>query len=213
MKKFLKWILIAFVIMIGLTAIFGGSSNEETQKGSGEKNISSKGGVEKTGIESRNNEQSSDSEVAESNHQLSNWTYGEKKDEMRDGTTYFAELSSENKVDFDFPYNGGSSLSITLRQDPQYGKDVIVGISKGQMSCFSGCTIKVKFDDGAIQTFSMAGADSGSSDIIFVSGSKSIVNFAGQLKKAKKVIVELSFFQTGPKQFTFKTEGLNWKHF
>ena len=62
------------------------------------------------------------------------WTYSENIDEMTEKKTFFASLTSDNKVDFDFPYEGGSSLSINVRQSPKYGKDVYFTISKGQFT-------------------------------------------------------------------------------
>lgn len=141
----------------------------------------------------------------------SKWRYGQDQDEMRNQATYYAVLESNNTVDFDFPYSGGSSLSIQLRQDPKYGKDVIFSISKGQIPCFSGCRASIKFDNGRIQTFNFTGAENGHADIIFLSNN--VAGFVKQLRSSKTMMVEVEFYNEGRRQFQFDTSGLEWKHF
>lgn len=60
------------------------------------------------------------------------WVYTSEKDEMTDKVSTYATLKSENIVDFDFPYNGGSYMTLSVRKSPKYGTDVYIHISKGQ---------------------------------------------------------------------------------
>ncbi|MDO5686466.1 MAG: hypothetical protein Q4G42_03630 [Neisseria sp.] len=145
--------------------------------------------------------------------EASKWQYSEKRDEMRGSTTYWATLKSNNKVAFDFPYNGGSYLTLELRKDPQYGNDVMFSISKGQFTCVMGCKGSVKFDDGQVQSVNLTGASDGSADVVFIQGSKSIVNFVDKIKKSKTMMVEFEFYNEGRNQFKFDTANLEWKHF
>ncbi len=99
----------------------------------------------------------------------SNWSYSESIDEMTDKTTFLASVTSENEVNFDFPYNGGSVLTLTIRQSPQYGKDIYIKISKGQFNCgVYGETIKVRFDDDKPITFNCVEPSDHSSDLLFI---------------------------------------------
>ena len=141
----------------------------------------------------------------------SKWRYNQNQDEMRNQTTYSAILESNNSVDFDFPYSGGSTLSIQLRQDPKYGKDVIFFISKGQIPCFSGCTASVKFDNGRIQTLRFVGAENGHADTIFLSNN--VAGFVKQLRSSKTMMAEVEFYDEGRRQFQFDTSGLEWTYF
>lgn len=65
----------------------------------------------------------------------SKWSYSETADEMRNSTSYFASIKSENTVDFDFPYAGSQPMQIQFRKSPAFGKDVIFAIERGQIVC------------------------------------------------------------------------------
>lgn len=140
------------------------------------------------------------------------WVYSEYKDEMTEKVSYFASITSDNSVDFEFPYNGGSDLKITVRKDPKYGKDVYFQISKGQFAnAVLGGKISVKFDDGEIETYNCNGADDGSGDILFLTAK--LDTFISKLKKSNKIKIQASFFQEGDRTFTFSTPvGLVWEH-
>lgn len=62
------------------------------------------------------------------------WLVTSRKDEIRGGTIHEASLTSTNEVQFDFPYAGGSSLTMTVRKHPEYGEDVIFQISDVSMN-------------------------------------------------------------------------------
>ncbi len=127
---------------------------------------------------------------------------------MRGAIDKFAYLHSTNEVDFNFPYNGGSNGIITLRDSKKFGKNAIFSVTKGQMPCFMECKINVKFDNGAITSFNASSADDGSSELVFI---RNYQRFLTNLKNAKKVIIEASFFQEGMKQFEFDVSGLQWE--
>ncbi|WP_273620676.1 hypothetical protein [Neisseria subflava] len=207
MKKILKWVAIALggLFVIGL---FAGNSHQVNNNQQGKGSQQGNTAVQKESVS--NGENTTDAKVEK---EQSNWNYGENKDEMRNQTSHWASIQSENTTEFDFPYNGGSKLEITIRKNPEYGNDLIIGISKGQFTCGLGCKMKVKFDDGDIQTFNMVGSDSGNHDIIFINGSKSVTNFTKNLKKSKKAIIEVEFFQAGARQFKFDVSGLKWEYF
>ena len=143
----------------------------------------------------------------------SQWEYKQEKDDMRNAITYRASNESTNEVEFGFPY-GGSKARILLRKDPKFGNDVMFLINSGQFSsCFDGCRIAVKFDDQKLEHYSMVGTDDGTSDVLFISGSKNIKRFVEKLRKSKKVIIEASFYDHGREQFSFEVGNLDWKHF
>lgn len=142
----------------------------------------------------------------------SKWEYGQNKDELRNATTYKAMLSSNNAINFGFPYES-SFMYLTLRKDPKYGNDVVFTVNGQFNSCYDSCKITVKFDDNNLETYRMVGSDGGSNDTIFIESQKSMKAFVSKLKKSKKLIVEASFYDHGKGQFTFDTQGLEWKHF
>lgn len=151
---------------------------------------------------------SKDSKVEEK----TKWKYSENEDEMTEKKSFFASLRSDNEVDFEFPYDGGSYLSITVRNSPKYGKDVYFSIDKGQFNeGISGCNILVKFDNGNIEKYQCVGADDASTGILFLASKKD--TFINKLKSAKEIKIQASFFQEGDRTFTFTTPvGLVWNH-
>ena len=118
-----------------------------------------------------------------------------------------ASVASENEVEFDFPYAGGSSLTMTVRKHPKYGEDVIFQISDGQFICgIYDCEGAISFD-GKAETLSVGPPEDHDRKTLF---SKYPGGIIGKLKNSKNVVVELTFYQEGNRQFTFKTEGLVW---
>lgn len=141
----------------------------------------------------------------------SNWSYYQNKDEMRNKTDFYAQTVSKNTVQLEFPYSGGTRLKITLRKSAKFGDDVYLTIDKGQFHCdIFDCKVSAKFDDGAIKTFKALEAEGGDTDVLFISAAK---NFANNLKKSKRLILEVGIFNHGMEQFTFDVSGLEWKHF
>lgn len=138
------------------------------------------------------------------------WDYKEEVDAMTDKTSYFATVRSTDQATFDFPYNGGSYLYLTVRQSPRYGTDVIVQISSGQfIGGIDGQNIKVRFDDErAYDVFCNEPADY-SSDCLFLTGAK---GFISKLKTHKRLLISAEFYQEGAHTFTFDISGLEWEH-
>lgn len=137
----------------------------------------------------------------------SGWSYNSDTDQLRGKTIYYASADSENSVDFDFPYSGGSTLAMTVRRHPKYGDDVYFRISKGQFVCgVESCEGTINYGDGP-QSIALTEPADNSSDMVFASNGPAVIS---HLKKAKRVIVELPFYQEGNRQFTFQTKGLNW---
>jgi len=140
----------------------------------------------------------------------SNWTYSEKRDEMRKRTDTFAELTSENEQDFSFPYNGGSHLSIELQKFRKPETEVMLHLEKGQFIChsFTGGSVSVRFDDGPVRKFGCDDTSDADTSTIFLNPANA---FVAALKKSSKVTVEAEFFQEGIRQYTFNTRGLKWQ--
>ena len=140
----------------------------------------------------------------------SDWVYNESIDEMTDKISYTATVVSENSVDFDFPYQGGSTLQFTLRNDPQYGRDAYIRISSGQFNTsYNGTKIKLRIDDNEAKTIYCNEASDGSQDVLFLNGYDKIVK---ALKGAKTMKISAEFFSEGTRTFTFNVEGLEWNH-
>lgn len=136
------------------------------------------------------------------------WKYQEHHDEMRGTMSKEAYTVSLNKVDFPFPYNGGSSMRLYLTQsnnatDP--GTSIVFISIPSQVDC-ENCKISVKFDDGQIEVYRAFGNKSAL--MIETSDRK---QFLEKLKNAKKLIIEAGFYDAGNQQFKFDVSDLKWE--
>ena len=139
------------------------------------------------------------------------WDYESEVDEMDGSTTKTAIVVSSNVVDFDFPYNGGSTLNICVRHTKKYGTDVMIGVSKGQFNSneYNGTNyVTVRFDNDAPIKFTTVEPADNSSDVLFLQNPKKFIKLA---KNAKTIKIEASFFTEGSRVFTFNTnKPLEW---
>jgi hypothetical protein len=136
-----------------------------------------------------------------------NWSYRSDRDEMRNTTSHFASVSSENVLSLGFPYDA-ENARLVLRKRPSDGLSVMLN-APGQFLCrsYDDDTVAVKFDDGPIQRFTCAEPDDASTGTIFIN---SEARFVEKLKSSKRLIVEAQMYQAGPQQMTFNVEGLEW---
>lgn len=183
---------IAVTIIIGLIVIANIGGNDKKTDSSTTENITTE---DKT-------ESKPQDEVK------SNWYYSEDADKMTNEKRYFASCVSTNEIEFEFPYNGGSSFTLTVRQMGQ-GNEIVLQVSKGQfMTSFSSSeNIRAKFDEEQPLTFSYNSASDGSMDVIFLENSS---KFLSNLRKAKKLMIEAPFFNAGRQHIEFDVAGLNW---
>lgn len=196
-----KGCLIAIVIIIGLAligAIFGGSDEE----------------VQTTTKTETVNEQQEPKETTEKEvkRQKTKWVYQEETDEMTDSKTKYASIVSDNEVDFDFPYQGGSKLTLVIRQSKKYGTDAYIKIDPGQFinNEYSGDNkVNVRFDENSPVKYTMADPTDISQDVLFFRDAK---GFIKKCKEAKTIRIEPQFFQEGRRVFTFTTPvALEWE--
>ncbi len=139
----------------------------------------------------------------------SNWEYQEEVDKMTSKKKYLANIVSDNELNFEFPYNGGSHGSIMIRKKDG-STDIILRISKGQfMTDLDGVKVRLRFDDEP--AFSVTGTQSSdnSSDLLFLSSESKIID---KLKKSKSLIVEAEFYNEGLRTLDFNIQGFEWKH-
>jgi hypothetical protein len=139
----------------------------------------------------------------------SNWTYGKSADEMRGTHTHSASLVSDNELAFDFPYNGGSSGTLSLRSGDRSGLNVILRMEKGQFLCneYGHPTVSVKFDNGPVRKFGCSESNDNAAGVLFIDSES---RFLAALKHSKKMTIEADFFQEGSRQLKFTTSGLVW---
>lgn len=146
--------------------------------------------------------------VVEKAEDISNWSYNETMDKMDKTISFFASTESPDLLNFEFPYNGGSTVTMTVRKN-KTGNDVFVKVSKGQfmVTSYEDKSIRVKFDDGKPIAYNIVGAADGSSDLFFFRNTGKLIQ---KIKASKKMMIECEFYNEGIRQIEFNVSGLNW---
>lgn len=133
------------------------------------------------------------------------WTYETVPYEMG-GYGSTACVRAMNRVQLSWPYES-QSAELCLRRHPRRGLDSYVRLPRGgQFMChpFDGCVIRVRFDDGAVQSFSALSADDGSRDVIFVSNTSRLI---AALERSDEIRIETEFYQAGSQVMIFPVAG------
>ncbi|WP_297334539.1 hypothetical protein [Flavobacterium sp.] len=141
----------------------------------------------------------------------SKWNYSDEKDKMSGETKYFAFIDADQLLNFEFPYDGGSTASLQIRNEEK-STDVMFLISKGQIvtgNAIDGGTTRVKFDDEKPMMVNVSYPSDHSTDVIFLSPTKKIVD---KMKTAKKFLIEVEFYDEGIRQIEFDVDKLEWNH-
>lgn len=204
----LTWIAAIFIGIMVLSAVISGFSDEDDNSDPA-MNEESSDAIQAvpTSLENNNEEVASEAPAT-----TSRWQYDESIDEMRGQSSYFAINKSTNVIDLGFPYGQDIDLNIIIRDDAQYGKDVLFAVNKGQLFCsYQDCYVSVKFDDGPVQELAANEAEAGSSEVLFLADN--ISSFVEKLKKSDSVMIEVNFFDHGKEQFKFDVSGLDWSRF
>lgn len=138
------------------------------------------------------------------------WSYWDDEDKMTSKKTYYASIEANEKLEFDFPYNGGTTATLTIRKKPGE-TDVYIQFSKAQLliDSYDGSDYRIRFDNNPPSTYTFLGASDHSSDIAFVQNTS---RFIRNLKQHKKVIVEMQFYKEGSRAIEFNIAGFKWAH-
>jgi hypothetical protein len=137
------------------------------------------------------------------------WKYSDKDDKMTSKKKYYAEIDANETLDFKFPYDGGSTATLTIRNSDT-GNEAMLSVSKGQfITGVDGTTIKIRFDNEQAATFNASSSSDGSSDLIFIENAKKLVK---KIKTAKQIIIQAEFYDAGLREMTFNVAGFTWEH-
>lgn len=139
---------------------------------------------------------------------LPKWHYVTHTDQLSGEKGKTASLTSENALEFGFPYSGAQHGMLMIRHDKQLGNEVIVAIERGQVLCqsYSTCSVRIAFDDGKPRTLRGNDAADGSSTMVFLPGYASLTR---QIAKAKKMRVQFDVYQQGSPVLVFDVAGFD----
>ncbi|HVW95398.1 MAG TPA: hypothetical protein VHA56_05490 [Mucilaginibacter sp.] len=151
----------------------------------------------------------SNSTASTQNTASGKWEYTQEEDKMTSKTKYFASINANNLLYFPFPYDGGQTASLLIRNlDGKNG--ALLSVSKGQfISHVDDGSVDIRFDDAQPVTFSTSEPSDGSTDVLFIDNAAKLIK---KLKSAKKVIIQAEFYESGLKTMEFDTQGFTWDH-
>jgi len=136
---------------------------------------------------------------------IENWTVEQTTDDLTGDSITLTHTTSINKIDFEFPYDGGSDMKIIIRKEGSR-KDLILRVSKGQfLSEYSRRPVEVRFDGGQVIKYNYQTPNNGDADYIFITNASA---FISKLKSAKAVKIDAPFFKAGQSVFEFNVEVL-----
>lgn len=139
---------------------------------------------------------------------VNKWKYETTEDPMTSNKTIIAYVFSPDLLNFEFPYNGGSTMSLTLRKKRGV-TDILIRVDKGQFNTnYDGTVIKARFDSDPASNYSVSGAADGSSDVVFIDN---VSRFIKNLKSSKTLLIEAEFYNEGNHVAKFDVSDLKWK--
>ncbi len=133
------------------------------------------------------------------------WIYTSKVDPMNDTTSYLSDLSSNNSESLGHDWRDSTRMNIYLSASGQ-SRSVGLAVQQGLFSCTSyrDCTINIRFDNAKPVAFRARASDD--SQLIFLNDYH---GFIARMMKAKKMLIEASFYQEGNHVFEFDVQGFD----
>ena len=132
-------------------------------------------------------------------------------DEMTDTKNIWAEITSDNYISQDFPYEGMTRAEITVRYMKKFGYDVLIKITQGQIDgreYYGTDYITARFDEGTPKKYFFNESADGSSNVVFLRNKS---DFIKQCKRAKDIKIDVPIYQSGRPVFNFHVdEPLVW---
>ncbi|MDB4905079.1 MAG: hypothetical protein JWQ63_4360 [Mucilaginibacter sp.] len=137
------------------------------------------------------------------------WKYSEHIDQKTSKSIYVATLTSSNKLNFKFPYDGGQAGIIEVDNINGHNQ-VLLSVTKGQFATGeNGMNITIKFDDKKPKMFRCGNMPSGQSDEIYIDADK---RFITKVKQAKVILIQAAFYDEVDKVIEFDVSGFDWNH-
>ena len=137
------------------------------------------------------------------------WLYEQRVDN-EGRTVYKASTLSPTRLDFGFPYTGGSTATLTIRTRTGSDTHLYIQVSNGQFNrSFQGGMARIRFDRQSFGTYSISAAENGSANIVFFDAVQGLLR---KVKAARTMTVSIEFAGQGNRQVDFKTAGLQWNH-
>ena len=136
------------------------------------------------------------------------WRY-EKSVDREGRPVYKASILSPTRLQFDFPYAGSSTATLTIRKRAN-DTHIYIQVSNGQFNrSFQGGKARVRFDSDPPASYGFSAAENGSANVIFFDSEQALIR---QLKASQKMTVDVEFAGQSKRQIAFRTAGLKWTY-
>lgn len=139
------------------------------------------------------------------------WKITKGVDEMTDSEIVWAKITSDNYVNQDFPYEGDTYSTITIRYKQKNGYDVIIGIDRGQIigDDWDGSNyITVRFDKDTPKKYYFSMPADYSTESVFLRNAN---DFIEKCKRANDIKIQLKLYDNGNPTFSFHVDKpLDW---
>ena len=135
------------------------------------------------------------------------WKYSSRINTMSGKVTRYATVSSLNKVELSYPYDGGTTVRLVIVGNINRPTTIIFEASKGQLVYNEYVSMKMDKNN----PYNMRKLDfvtSGRYDIMGIYAVSSRI--IKRLKDSRILLVELPFYHDGKKIFKFDVTGFKW---
>lgn len=137
------------------------------------------------------------------------WVYRSVADKMTSKQAKHAILVSNNTFNFNSPYQGEQHATLSFRNHPTHGRDVIFSLDKGQIDCSAiECRVRIRFGEGKAITYKANPSSDGSFNVIFIGGYAAIMS---RMQKVDHIKVEFQVYQEGVHVAEFDVRGFDPK--
>ena len=148
-----------------------------------------------------------ESKLTEERESEFEWSYSESEDEMTSEMNKYAQVTSEDRVNLDFPYEVGTYMTLHIRNKGN-DTDAFIKVTTGQLHTdYNNPTVLIRFDDAQAESYRVTDAASGDSEYLFFTNPKALIK---KMKESKLTKIQCMFYDQGSYVFKFNTAGLTW---
>lgn len=136
------------------------------------------------------------------------WQYQQTPDPSG-GTAYKATLDAVDLLQLPYPYAGGSTVTLTIR-NRNGSTNAYLSVSKGLLApSFQGGKALIRFDAGKPVTFALSAAANGRGNLIFFDDTEQLIR---KVRASQKMTVQLKILGQNLNEVSFNSASLRWSH-
>jgi len=134
------------------------------------------------------------------------WRY-EKTPGPTGSSVYKATLTSDNTVQFGYPYSGGSAVTLTIRQTNGNTYAYLEAANGTFTRSYQNGSARIQFDGKPPVAYALSAAANGRANIVFFDAGEKLI---AQLKRTRTMVVRLQFAGQPVREVRFTPAGFRW---